>query len=189
MMSISGSDRDEDQWLEGELGGSTLPDQRLARRLQQIVARMAASPGQPLPLACQDWAATKAAYRIFDNDRVTEQGVLAGHFAATKTRVSAATGPILVLQDTTEFSYKRDAPEKIGFTKAINTGRDQQGRLREHTVCGLLMHSSLAVTTAGVPLGLAAVKFWTRSKFKGTAALKRKVNPTRVPIEVKELGN
>ena len=40
------------------------------------------------------------------------------------------------------------------------------------------MHSSLAVTTAGVPLGLAAVKFWTRSKFKGTAALKRKVNPT-----------
>ena len=66
MMSISGSDRDEDQWLEGKLGGSTLPDQRLARRLQQIVARMAASPGQPLPLACQDWAATKAAYRFFD---------------------------------------------------------------------------------------------------------------------------
>ena len=88
MMSISGSDRDEDQWLEGELSGSTLPDQRLARRLQQIVARMAASPGQPLPLACQDWAATKAAYRFFDNDRVTEQGVLAGHFAATKARVS-----------------------------------------------------------------------------------------------------
>jgi hypothetical protein len=42
------------------------------------------------------------------------------------------------------------------------------------------------VTTAGVPLGLAAVKFWTRSKFKGAFALKRKVNPTRVPIEVKE---
>ncbi len=186
MMSISGSDRDEGQWLEGELGGSTLPDQRLARRLQQIVGRMAASPGRPLPFACQDWAATKAAYRFFDNDRVTEQGVLAGHFAATKARVSAATGPILVLQDTTEFIYKRDAPEKIGFTKAINSGRDKQGRLREHTLCGLLMHSSLAVTTAGVPLGLAAVKFWTRSKFKGTAALKRKVNPTRVPIEVKE---
>ncbi|HLO78534.1 MAG TPA: IS4 family transposase [Magnetospirillum sp.] len=60
------------------------------------------------------------------------------------------------------------------------------GRLREHTLCGLLMHSSLAVTTDGVPLGLAAVKFWTRDKFKGTAALKRKINPTRVPIETKE---
>lgn len=176
----------ENGWLAGELGGSTLPDQRLARRLLHIAGRMSASPGQPLPLACQDWAATKAAYRFFDNDRVTEQGVLAGHFAATKSRVSAATGTILVLQDTTEFIYKRNAPEKIGFTKAINSGRDNHGRLREHTLCGLLMHSSLAVTTAGVPLGLAAAKFWTRSKFKGTAALKRKVNPTRVPIEVKE---
>ena len=40
--------------------------------------------------------------------------------------------------------------------------------------------------TAGLPLGLCAVKFWTRDKFKGTAALKRKINPTRVPIEKKE---
>ncbi len=48
------------------------------------------------------------------------------------------------------------------------------------------MHSSLAVTTEGLPLGLAAIKFWTRKKFKGTNALKKKVNPTRVPIEKKE---
>jgi hypothetical protein len=48
------------------------------------------------------------------------------------------------------------------------------------------MHSSLAVTTEGLPLGLTAVKFWTRKKFKGTAALKKKINPTRVPIEKKE---
>lgn len=48
------------------------------------------------------------------------------------------------------------------------------------------MHSSLAVTTGGVPLGLAAVKFWTRDEFKGTNALKRKINPTRIPIGEKE---
>ena len=48
------------------------------------------------------------------------------------------------------------------------------------------MHSSLAVTTAGLPLGLAAIKFWTRKKFKGKAALKKKINPTRIPIEKKE---
>jgi hypothetical protein len=178
--------RGEDGWLADELRNSTLPDQRLIRRLGQIVDHLAASPGQPVPAACQDWAATKAAYRFFDNDRVTEQGVLAGHFAATRKRFAATTGTVLVLQDTTEFIYKRNKPEKIGFTKAINSGRDREGRLREHTLCGLLMHSSLAVTTDGVPLGLAAVKFWTRSKFKGTAALKRKINPTRVPIETKE---
>nr|WP_249803340.1 IS4 family transposase [Bradyrhizobium sp. 35] len=33
---------------------------------------------------------------------------------------------------------------------------------------------------------MAAVKFWTPKKFKGTAQLKKKVNPTRVPIEKKE---
>jgi hypothetical protein len=44
-----------------------------------------------------------------------------------------------------------------------------------------LMHSSLAVTTAGLPLGLAAIKFWTRKHFKGTDALKRHINPTRMP--------
>ncbi|WP_246516024.1 hypothetical protein [Bradyrhizobium diversitatis] len=38
----------------------------------------------------------------------------------------------------------------------------------------------------GLPLGMTAVKFWTRKKFKGTAALKKKINPTRVPIEKKE---
>jgi hypothetical protein len=48
------------------------------------------------------------------------------------------------------------------------------------------MHSSLVVTTAGLPLGLAAVKFWTRKKFKGCNALKKKINPARVPIEEKE---
>jgi hypothetical protein len=48
------------------------------------------------------------------------------------------------------------------------------------------MHSSLAITTDGLPLGLTATKFWTRKEFKGCNALKRKINPTRVPIEKKE---
>jgi hypothetical protein len=48
------------------------------------------------------------------------------------------------------------------------------------------MHVSLAITPEGLPLGLTAAKFWPRSKFKGTRALKHKINPTRVPIEQKE---
>jgi hypothetical protein len=47
------------------------------------------------------------------------------------------------------------------------------------------MQSSLTVTTEGVPLGLAAIKFWTRSKFNGCNALKKTINPTRVPVEEK----
>ena len=47
------------------------------------------------------------------------------------------------------------------------------------------MHSSLVVSK-GVPLGLSAVKFWTRKKFKGVNALNKRVNATRMPIEEKE---
>jgi hypothetical protein len=147
---------------------------------------MAGAMGGSIPLACQDWANTKAAYRFFSNDRVGEGEILGGHFLSTRDRGAGTGGPIMVLHDTTEFSYRRRRPERVGQTCRVNSGKDEQGRYRQHTVCGLLMHASLAVTAEGLPLGLAAVKFWTRKKFKGTAALKRKVNPTRVPIERKE---
>jgi transposase-like protein len=175
-----------DAWVDGELGGCSLADDRLLKRLRKLLAQIGSAMGQSIPLVCQDWANAKAAYRFFANDRVSEADILAGHFQATRERVVATDGPILVLHDTTEFSYQREKPEAIGITKSINSGRDKAGRLRSHTVCGILMHSSLAVTTEGLPLGLTAVKFWTRKKFKGTAALKKKINPTRVPIEEKE---
>lgn len=112
--------------------------------------------------------------------------ILAGHFQATRDRVHASSGPLLILQDTTEFSYKRDKPELVGFTGETISRKDEAGRWRKHTVCGILMHSSLAATADGLPLGLCAIKFWSRQKFKGTNALKKKINPTRVPIEEKE---
>ncbi|MCP3372752.1 hypothetical protein [Bradyrhizobium cajani] len=103
-----------------------------------------------------------------------EADILTGHFQSTRDRAAAAEGLALVLHDTTEFSYQREKSEAIGITKSINSGRDKAGRLRSNTVCGILMHSSLAVTIEGAPLGLAAVKFWTRKKFKGRQRLKRR---------------
>lgn len=179
-------DRATSTWFDREIAGCRLADQRLNKRLGRLLERMGDAMGASIPLACQDWANTKAAYRFFSNERISEAEILAGHFEATRDRFAATDGPILVLQDTTEFTYQRERPERIGLTYRVNSGKDKAGRFRMHTVCGLLMHSSLAVTTEGLPLGLAAVKFWTREKFKGTAALKKKINPTRVPIEDKE---
>jgi Transposase DNA-binding len=159
---------------------------RLGRRCTDLLKRLCEGMGGSIPFACQDWANTKAAYRFFANPKVEEGDILNGHFAATRQRYDVCGGPILLLQDTTEFTYQRRHPHDIGFTKSVNSGRDREGRLRHHAVCGILMHSSLAVTTEGLPLGLAAVKLWSRDKFKGTAQLKRKINPTRVPIEKKE---
>jgi hypothetical protein len=158
------------------LTGCSFPDARLDHRLRKLLEGMVGAVGESLPTACQDWANTKAAYRFLDNDRVSEEAILDGHFRATAERVAACSSPVLVLHDTTEFSYKRGDPEKIGLI----------GKVAAYRVCGLSMHSSLAVTTDGLPLGLSAIKFWTRDKFKGTAALKKKVSPTRIPIEQKE---
>ena len=169
-----------DTWVEHELSGSVFPDRRLKTRLGKLLGDLSQRIGGTVPFACQDWAATKAAYRFFSNERMDEGIILAGHFAATTNRFTATSGTVLVLHDTTEFSFRRDAPGKVGQLCRTKTRRTI------HTVCGLLMHSALVLTTGGLPLGLAAVKFWTRKKFKGTRALRNRVNLTRIPIEKKE---
>jgi hypothetical protein len=173
-------------WIDREIAGCEFEDVRLGRRFRNLLEQICDAVGESIPLACQDWANTKAAYRFLANDRVNEEDILSGHFQASRDRFASSKGFIFVLHDTTEFSFQRESREAIGVTFNVNSGRDKAGRLRSHTVCGILMHSSLAVTSEGLPLGLAAVKFWTRKKFKGTAALKKRVNLTRIPIEKKE---
>jgi hypothetical protein len=182
-------------WIDQELAGCQFADARLGKRFGTLMEQLSKGIGRTIPLACGDWAATKAAYRFLDNDRVSEREILAGHFAATQARFAAVDGPILVLHDTTEFSFTRSDTEAIGKTHKVASGhKDKSGRQRMHTVRGILMHSSLALTTDGLPLGLAAIKLWTRKKFKGTNALKGRgidggkhsINTTRIPIEQKE---
>ena len=85
-----------------------------------------------------------------------------------------------MLHDTTEFSYHTQN-EAIGLLKCLPFPSKRHHRFR-----GFLMHSSLVLTTDGLPLGLASIKFWARKSFKGCNALKRKINPTRIPIQEKE---
>lgn len=176
----------EPTWLDEELAGCNFADQRLGRRLHKLLAQIGGAMGESIPLACEDWANTKAAYRFFSNERVCESEILAGHFQSTRNRAAAAPGPVFVVHDTTEFSFQREDPSPVGVTRKVNHGPRKDRRPQVHTLCGILMHSSLALTARGLPLGLAAAKFWTRKRFKGSRALKRKVNPTRVPIEKKE---
>jgi hypothetical protein len=173
-------------WLEQELEGSEFQDARLRKRFGMLLEQFWKGMGQTIPLACQDWANTKAAYRFMDNDRVSEQDILSGHFQATTQRFSTTDGPILVLQDTTTFSYEREHPELIGYTGTAITSAQRRGREKPSSQCGILMHSSLAVTAQGLPLGLAAIKFWSRKEFKDTTTRRSKVNFTRIPIEQKE---
>ena len=168
--------------LEFETDVDAFSDQRLGKGFQKVISQLAEGSAESLPLSCQDWANTKAAYRFFANDRVTEADILAGHFRCTNERFSNVSGTMLILHDTTQLSYRR---ENVGLLHRPKHGPSDRWK-KEHPVCGISLHSSLVLTPAGLPLGLAAVKFWTRTEFKGTNALKRKINPTRVPIEEKE---
>jgi hypothetical protein len=104
-------------WVDHELADCDFKDERLGKRLRALLQQLSSSPGDSIPLVCQDWANTKAAYRFLDNDRVNEAEILAGHFHATRDRASATSGPILVMHDTTEFTYKREDIEAVGKTR------------------------------------------------------------------------
>ncbi len=174
------------RWVNQETEGCKFSDKRLGRRFNTLVEELSDCIGGSIPFACQDWANTKAAYRFFSNSRVSEADILGGHFDSTRSRFDAASGLTLILHDTTEFSYERESARGLGLITHACMGRGRDRRMRHITVRGILMHSSLVVTLDGLPLGLASIKFWTRKNFKGCDALKRKINPTRVPIEEKE---
>ena len=173
-------------WIDQELAGCEFADARLTKRFRILVECLSEGAGETIPMACQDWANTKAAYRFFANERVNESDILAGHFQSTRDRFRSVSGTTLILHDTTEFTFHRERPELVGSIGITGGRHDRSGEPQFYTTCGILMHSSLVLTTEGLPLGIAAVKFWTRKEFKGTNALKKKVNPTRIPIEEKE---
>src|SRR2546423_15696023 len=82
-------------WIDREISGCEFSDARLGDRFRKLLAQIGSAMGQSIPLVCQDWANTKAAYRFFSNERICEADILAGHFQSTRDRVVAAD--VLVL--------------------------------------------------------------------------------------------
>jgi Transposase DNA-binding len=114
----AGSDGDStveaETWADREVAGCEFRDGRLAKRFRKLLGRIGSAIGQSIPLVCQDWANTKAAYRFFSNDRVSEEEILTGHFQSTRDRIAANGGPLLVLHDTTEFTSQREKAQRAG---------------------------------------------------------------------------
>ena len=71
-------------WSRQEFEGLDLGDTRLNNRLVDIADAVAAQPMSPISAACGDWSAVKAAYRFFDNDKVSAEKVLDPHFQQIK---------------------------------------------------------------------------------------------------------
>jgi hypothetical protein len=117
-------------WLDVELAGCDFGNHRLNKRLRTLMEQIEGAMGDSIPLACQDWSNTKAAYRFLSNDRVCEADIFAGHFQSTCRRSHETDDMLLVLHDTTEFSFQRDDPTQIGVTRKYRTGKRRIGASR-----------------------------------------------------------
>ena len=137
------------EWAAQELATARFGDARLTKRLAHIVADKLANPTASIPQASGDWAATNAAYRFVASKQVSTDAIRAAHAHATVER-TLHHSTILVLQDTTELNYTAH-PNTTGL-----------GPLDNPLCWGLKVHSALAASTDGLPLGLLHQVVWTR---------------------------
>jgi hypothetical protein len=144
------NDTEKRSWAHDELCHADLGDHRLNRRLARLVADLAAQPEAPVPLACGSWAATKAAYRFWDNDAVSGRAILEAHTRRTRDRLPGDGRAVLAIQDTTVLNFSHH-PATAGL-----------GYLSDPAQRGLLAHSILGVGPDGVPLGLLGQHVWAR---------------------------
>ena len=150
-------------WAKREFDGVALGDRRLDRRLLDVAEDLSAMPEDPINQASEDWAATKAAYRLFDNGKISAEKVITPHRERTIERMRGES-VVLVVQDTTYLNYSK-------HEKTVGLGPIGDSRTAAQ---GLIMHSALALTPAGLPLGLLAQKIWARPKNKKVAPVRKK---------------
>jgi hypothetical protein len=158
-------------WINDEFGEISLGDRRLVRRFMKTADELAGHPSASINQACGNWADVKGAYRFFGNPKITHEEIFAVHACRTAERMKGEK-IVLAVEDSTYINFTAH-PSVTGLGH-IGTGNQEQ--------TGLIQHATLAVTPAGLPLGLLTQKLWARDmKKRGKAAGRRKR-----PIEEKE---
>jgi hypothetical protein len=142
-------------WSEEEFEGIDLGDERLNKRIIKLADRLEKQPEGYINQACEDWADAKAAYRFFDNEKVKEEEIIRVHQNRTQERMKGSE-IVLAIQDTTEFDYTKH-PKTRGLGQVGNGASKSKG---------LMMHSTLAITTKGLPLGVLTQEIWARKENK-----------------------
>ncbi len=170
-------------WAAKEFEEVDLGDKRLDARLVKLCKSFSEAPESPINQACADWAETKAAYRFFQNENVDVGRIMSAHRAKTAMR-AAAHGTVLALQDTSYFVYtnhpKTEGLGKMSLKKGKNIAKIYSN--------GLVMHTCLAVTTEGVPLGLLDQRIFARKlrpEAQRRSAVGRSIQDI-LPVEEKE---
>jgi hypothetical protein len=123
-----------------EFESANFGDFRLSQRLLKLTERLASNPDISFPKLL-DVAELEAAYRFFNNEKVTAKAILAPHIRATRDRIG--DGRLIVAHDTTTVSFRNGG-------KRVGLGTGAKGNQVLHA------HVSLAITELGAPLGVLA---------------------------------
>ena len=166
-------------WAEYEFGGAPLGDRRLSRRLVASASIQAEHPGRAFcGIEQASDAMIKGHYRFIEQPEtgdcaVTPEHILLPHREQTLRRMKAQ-GTVLCIQDGTDLNYN-DLAECEGLGVIGKNQTQVQTR-------GLHLHSTLAVTDQGLPLGVLRAAF-TAPEPKGTDDQRR---PAAIPNEEKK---
>ena len=160
---------DQDSWIDEEMKHLELGDKRLEARARKIICAFSQNPTASIPEFCGDWAATHAAYSFFSNDMAQAGQVLESQRQATLER-TREHNLVLAIQDSSDFDF-------TGHTATQGTGP-----LSHNRHFGFFVHSTLAVSADGVPLGLLDQEIWVRDE----AEIGKRHRRRQRPIEEKE---
>ena len=139
-------------WVADEMQTASLPDKRLDDRLREVLGQLASRPTASIPAACGGRAEMEAAYRLFDNDSVAFDDIMAPHQDATRRRM-AAQAVVIFAQDTTDIDLTRPEQQVFGA-----------GPLGEGERVGAFLHMLHAFTPDGTPLGSVQAMPWVRDE-------------------------
>lgn len=161
-------------WAREEAATVALGDDRLDARFELLLSALGTRPNLSIPAACQGRAEIKAAYRFFDNDKVTFQKVLQPHIDRSLQRLAEQKVALLV-QDTTEADLTRPEQQVAGVG-TLDGSRQ-----------GILLHLLQAFTTQGVPLGTVWADVLNRIEgVSHASAAEKDYERKHTPIEEKE---
>ncbi len=169
-------------WASTEFGTAKFGDGRLTERLIKLANHLSALPESSINQACGSWSEAKAAYRFFQNDSILESEILQSHVKKTVERTKPHN-TILAIQDTCYISYKNH-----GKTQGLGIIASRIGsKTTNFKTPGLVMHSSFAITTDGLPVGLLDQKIHSRVPIpEELKELKKRTHNIDLAIQAKE---
>ena len=164
-------------WAEHEFGGAPLGDRRWSKRLVKSARAQAEEPMSAFPGVVRgDRAAIKGYYRLIDQpdeSALTMDNILAPHREQTMRRMKAQK-LVLCIQDGTDLDYSA-----LADCQGLGVIGTNQSRAQSR---GLHLHSTLAVTSDGLPLGVLRARCWAPLRIPKT----RRRTTASTPIENKD---